>query len=221
MKKIALAVLASLLGLAIFVAPAFAGNQGSPSGTPKRVGIFSRIGTSIGNFLSISRRVILRSGSVVSLDSTSMSFTISSNGTTYTVQTDSSTRFRRLYWGTGSFSDLSSGDKVNVIGTWTDSGQTTIKAILVRDLSVQKLHGVFFGIIQSLGSNSFVLQSASRGMITVTTDSSTKFVDRKGQAVSLSNLAAGNIVRIRGLWDKTAKTLTEVVEVKDFNLPAK
>lgn len=203
-KRISLALLAGLLGLGLFVAPAFAAR--------KDVGIL--------NFFAKSGKVVIRDASVVSIDNAT-DFTISAGGKDYSVHTDANTKFRRKFWGKGAFSDLAKGDMVSIIGTWTDNNHTAINAAMVRDLSVQKRHGVFIGTIDSLSGMTFTLKSVRRGDIKVTLDSSTKLINHKGQAITLSDMANGQRVRVRGLWDKTAGTLTEVTQVKDFSLPAK
>lgn len=148
------------------------------------------------------------------------SFTLTKDGKTITVNTSSDTKFIRHFWGKSSLSELSVGDKVNVWGKWTDDTQTTLDAKLVRNLSVMKRFGVFFGQISSLGSGGFVMHTLNRGDLTVTIGSA-KLVNRKEQAISASDLKSGDRVRVKGVWDKVNKKLTEVTQVKDFSLPQK
>jgi len=202
--------LVSLIGLGFFVAPALAARKNQPDPTPKARGIL--------NFFAKSGRVVIGDATITSLGLTG-DFTVSAGGKDYPVYTDANTKFRRLFWGNGAFSDLRVDDKVNIIGTWTDDSHTAINAFMVRDLSVQKKHGVFFGTIDSISGSTFVLKTLRHNSITVTTGSSTKFINRSGGAITFSNLATGQRVRVRGLWDKTAGTLTEVTEVRDFSLP--
>lgn len=145
--------------------------------------------------------------------------TVTVNGKTYTILTDSNTKFRRKFWGKGLLSDISVNDRINVIGTWTDSSQITIQASLVRDLSVQKRHGVFFGTITSLTSNGFVMQTIRRGSQTVTITSSTKLINRKENTINQTDIKVGDKVRVSGLWDNTNSTITETTKIKDFSLP--
>ncbi|MCJ7805742.1 DUF5666 domain-containing protein [Patescibacteria group bacterium] len=200
--------LVSLIGLGLFVAPAFAARKNQPDPTPKARGIL--------NFFAKSGRVVIGDATVISLGLTG-DFTVSAGGKDYPVHTDANTKFRRLFWGKGEFSDLRVDDKVNIIGTWTDDSHAAINASMVRDLSVQKRHGVFFGTIDSTNGDTFAIKTINRGDITVSTSSSTKFINRSGGAITFSDLATGQRVRVRGLWDKTAGTLTEVTEVKDFS----
>lgn len=147
--------------------------------------------------------------------------TVKKDGTTYTVNIDSNTKIRRRFWGKGELLEYSAGDKVNVWGIWTDEANKTIMAKLIRNLSIQKRYGLFFGTIKSTGAGSFVVQTIVRGDQTVYFDSNTKFIDRKGTVINSSDIKTGDRVRIRGLWDKTLGKITEVKEIKDFSIPQK
>lgn len=148
------------------------------------------------------------------------SFTLTKDGKSIAVNTFSDTKFIRHFWGKSSLSELSVGDKVNVWGKWTDDNKTTLDAKLVRNLSVMKRHGVFFGQITSAGSGSFVMHTLNRGDQTVTIGSA-KLVNRKEQTISASDLKVGDKVRVKGLWDKAASKVTDVKQVKNFSLPKK
>lgn len=151
----------------------------------------------------------------------SSSFTVTNDGKTVTVNTSSKTRFIRHFWGKSTLAELAVGDKVNVWGKWTDDAQTTFDASMVRNLSVMKRFGVFFGQITSLGSGSFVVHTVNRGDQTVSYGSTTKFVNRKEAAITASDLKVGDKIRVKGMWDKANNKITEVTQVKDFSLPQK
>ncbi|MBI3397152.1 hypothetical protein HY045_01605 [Candidatus Woesebacteria bacterium] len=144
--------------------------------------------------------------------------TIAKDTKSFTVLTDSNTQFRRKFWGKSSLSEMKVGDKVTVIGQWTDTNHTSIQAKLVRDLSIQKRSGVFFGMVKSLTPDGWVI-STKRGDETVTVSTLTKLVNRRQQPIVQADIKVGDRVRVKGLWDKVANTLTEVVQVKDFSLP--
>ncbi len=165
----------------------------------------------------IRGRAAVGTGSVTAINGTTI--TITKDSKTYTVLTDTNTQFRRRFWGKSSLAEISVGDTVNVIGQWTDEGQTTIQARLVRDISIQLFNGVFFGTVQSLTSNGWVMATVARGDQTVTVSSGTKFTDRKGGTLTQSGITVGHKVRVRGLWDRKAGTISEVTAVKDFSLP--
>lgn len=147
------------------------------------------------------------------------SFKVTKNGKTFTVNTDANTRFRRHFWGKSTLAELSVKDKVNVWGVWADDSQTVINARLVRNLSVMKRHGTFFGEVTSKGTNTFVIKSRARGNQTVTVASDTKIVNRKNESISFADIRVGDKIRVRGVWDKSNSTITEVTHLKDFSLP--
>ena len=147
--------------------------------------------------------------------------TCTKDGKTYTILTDSSTQLRRRFWGKAALSEMQVNDVINVIGKWQDDAHTTILAKLVRDTSIQKRFGVFFGTVTSLTVDGWVMNTLNRGSQTVTVGSSTKFVNRKEETIAKTDIAVGHKVRVKGLWDKKNSTITDVTHVKDFSLPPK
>lgn len=149
------------------------------------------------------------------------SITVEVEGKYVTVNITDKTQLRRNYWGKSELSEMSVGNKVDVIGKWTDNTKTAVNAVLIRNKSIQKRYGVFFGTIKSVNSNGFVLTTIHREDQTVTFDADSKLMNRRGESITKSDFVAGQRVRVRGLWDKTAKTITEVTEIKNFSLPPK
>lgn len=147
------------------------------------------------------------------------SLTVTKDGKTYTVNVDSKTKFRRHFWGTSAFAEIAVNDHVNVWGKFTDESTNTILAMMIRDLSIQKRRGTFFGTILSKGTNTFVMQTLNRGNQTVTVNSTTKLVKRNEQTMTFTDLKVGDRVRVKGVWDKTNSTITKVTQVKDFSQP--
>lgn len=145
--------------------------------------------------------------------------TVTSDGKSYTVNIDSNTKFRRHFWGKSSLDEISVGDKVNIWGRFTDEAKTTILAIMIRDTSIMKRHGVFLGDVTAKNADNFIINSKQRGTQTVFFTASTKFIKRNQQTMTYADLQVGHRVRVRGLWDKTLSKITEVIEVKDFSLP--
>jgi hypothetical protein len=148
----------------------------------------------------------------------SATITVNNNGTNVQVDIGSNTHFRRKFWGTSSLSEISVGDTVQVIGKWTSTADTEVTAVLIRDISIQKRNGVFFGTVTSLTSNGFVVNTIHRDSETVTIGSA-KIVDRKGNTLTASQIQVNDKIRVRGMWDSNLKTITEVTEIKDFSLP--
>jgi hypothetical protein len=216
-NKILSAVLFMSFGLMMgALNPAFAvANRPSPRGFGEEVR--ERIASAPGVVKKLFKERVTLTGTVASISGATM--TVTKDSKTYTIQTDGSTQFRRRFWGKGAMGEIQVGDTVNVTGKWTDDTQTTIQAKLVRDVSIQKFNGVFFGTIQSVTGSGWVMTTVSRGNQTVTVSQTTKFTDRKGKSLSQTDVAVGHKVRLRGLWDRKSNTITEVTQVKDFSLP--
>ncbi|HEX6977062.1 MAG TPA: DUF5666 domain-containing protein [Patescibacteria group bacterium] len=161
-------------------------------------------------------------GSGVAASKADNSFVVTKDGKNITVNVTDKTQFRRRFWGKSSLNEIQTGDTVNVIGLWSDDSHTTINARLVRDLSIQKRAGVFFGTVKSKTSDTvWVISTVNRGDQTVTVDTTTKLVNRKEETISQSDIKVGDRIRVKGLWDKSASTITQVTHVKDFDLPEK
>jgi sRNA-binding protein len=148
--------------------------------------------------------------------------TIEKDGKSYTVHVSDNTQLRRRFWGKSSTAEFSVGNTVNVYGAWTDDTQTAINARLIRNISIQKRFAVFVGEVKSLLSGGWVMSTASekRPDQTVTVSAETKFENRKGETIGQADVQVGHKVRVKGLWDSSSNTVTEVVQVKDFSLPA-
>ena len=153
---------------------------------------------------------------------TENTLSIEKDGKSYTVNFDSKTQLRRRFWGKSELDEFSVGNIVNVIGKWTDDTHTAINARLVRNISIQKRFGVFFGEVKSLVGTGWVMstKSENRADQTVTVSSETKMENRRGETMTQAEVKVGHKVRVRGLWDRTLNTITEVTQVKDFSLPA-
>lgn len=147
------------------------------------------------------------------------SLTISKDGKTYTVNIATDTHIRRRFGGKSDLIEYSVGNTVSVWGVFTDANKTTINARQIRNLSIQKRNGVFFGTIKSVGTGTFVLASKNRGDQTISIAATTKLVNRKQTPITASDLKVGDRVRVHGLWDNSRNTVTEVVQVKDFSQP--
>lgn len=145
--------------------------------------------------------------------------TVTDNGKIYTVLTDSSTIFRRHFWGKSSLSEIKMNDKVNVWGKYTDSTKTSIQAHMIRDLSIMKRFGVFFGTINTVNGSTITLNTLNRGAQTVSYDSNTKCVQRNMQPMNCTDIQAGQKIRVRGMWDAVNKTISEVSQIKNFSVP--
>lgn len=140
------------------------------------------------------------------------------DGKVYRVNITEKTQLRRRFWGKADLSEFSVGDEVNVIGRYTNEEKTIIDAILIRNLSIQKRWGVFFGKVTSKGADNFVMETVKRGKVTVYFGSA-KFVNRRDETIVYGDIQVDHRVRVRGVWDKALSKIIEVEEVKDFSLP--
>jgi hypothetical protein len=163
-------------------------------------------------------KVTIGSGKILSKGTSTL--TVEKDTKPYTVNIDSRTQLRRRFWGKATLDEMQPGDNVNVIGKWADEAQTSIQALLVRDASIQKRNGVFFGTVATITGNSITVNTQKRGLQTLTVSTSTKYTSRNNQKIVLADILTGHKIRFRGLWDSTANTVTEITQVVDFNLPA-
>lgn len=143
------------------------------------------------------------------------------DGKTYTVKFDTSTVWRRKFWGKSNVDETSINDTLNIHGKWMNDDMTEVQAKLIRNISIQKRNGVFFGEVKTLSATGWVMTTSKRKDQMVTIGGSTRLVDRKMGSLSQSAILVGHRVRVKGLWDSKNNTITEVVEVKDFDLPAR
>jgi len=187
----------------------------TPTIKPINPNLFKKIGVIELKFTN--RRGELNKVTVTAKDATSI--TVDNGGVSVKVDIDSNTHFRRKFWGKSSLAEISVNDSVDVIGRWTSEDKTEIKAVVIRDLSIQKRFGVFFGTVKTITDTGFVMTTIQRGDETITLDPATKLINRKGQVITASDIQVGQIIRVRGLWDSANFTVTEITEVKDFNLP--
>ena len=177
--------------------------------------IENRVQERIQNF--IGRRAVIVNGTVTAIGTSTI--TIDYNGTSIIVNFDSKTHFRRRFWGVSSLSEISVGDRVDVIGRYVDNTKTTINAVLIRDESIELRKGVFFGTVQSLTSGGFVMTTIHKNNETVTIGSA-RIIDREENALTPSQIKVGDRVRVRGTWNAKNSTIINVVEIKDFSIPA-
>jgi hypothetical protein len=187
----------------------------TPTAKPINPNLFKKIG--VIELKYTNHRGELNNVKVTANSGTSL--TVDNGGVSVKVDVYPDTHLRRKFWGKSSIAEISVGDSVDIIGRWTSEDKTEIKAAVIRDLSIQKRFGVFFGTVKSITDTGFVMTTIQRGEETITLDTTTKLINRKGQAITMSDIQVGHIIRVRGLWDSANFTVKEVSEVKDFNLP--
>jgi hypothetical protein len=145
-------------------------------------------------------------------------FTISSEDGAFQVNITDKTKILRKFGGKSTFGELSAGDEVMVFGKFTDDTKSIIDAKTVKNNSIQKRFGAFFGKVTVKNTDNFVMETAERGVQTVYFGTA-KFVDRKETNITINDIKVGDRVRVKGVWDKTLSKITEVIQVKDFSIP--
>ena len=140
-----------------------------------------------------------------------------------TLKISGKTIILRKFGGKSSLAELHVGDIVTARGTWVDETKAVLDTRVLRDLSIQKRYGTFWGKIKSINSEAktFVLETVGRGEQQVFVGSETKIVSRNQTVLTFSDLVIGHRVRVTGLWDSTLKTIEEVKTIKDWSLPPK
>lgn len=140
-------------------------------------------------------------------------------GKNYSVLMTKKTKLIRRFGGKSQLSEFKVGDEVNVIGHYTNKDKTTIEAVLIRNLSIAKRRGVFFGEVVSLFNNSLVIKNKQNDQITVYLTSTTRLINRREEKINFADIKIGHRIRVKGVWDKELKEIREVGEIKDYSLP--
>jgi len=94
------------------------------------------ISVSLNTESRLNSRVWLAEAVVTKIEDTAL--TVTKDNIIYTVLTDSKTVFKRRFGGKSSLAEISTNDKLNILGKWNNEEKTEIKAANIRDLSIQK-----------------------------------------------------------------------------------
>ncbi|MDO9028119.1 MAG: hypothetical protein Q7U68_04570 [Candidatus Roizmanbacteria bacterium] len=148
----------------------------------------------------------------------SNNFSLSGEDGTFQVNITDKTKILRKFGGKSSLSEYSDGDEVVVFGKFTDDTKLIIDAKTIRNNSIQKRRGAFFGTVLTKGTDSFTIQTLKLSIQTVYFGSA-KFVKRNEEAMTYADLKLGHRVRVKGVWDKTLNEIREVNQIKDFSIP--
>jgi hypothetical protein len=159
------------------------------------------------------------SGKITEIGGNYIKVSDNKEGKTYQVNITEKTKLRRRFWGKSDLKEFAVGDEVNVIGRFSDEAKTTIDAVLIRNLSIQKRWGVFFGEVLSKEGNFLTIKTINRGELKVYWTDDTKIFNRREESISLNNIEVGHRVRVKGVWDRTLSEIRETNEIKDFSLP--
>ncbi|GAB4218783.1 MAG: hypothetical protein Fur009_1670 [Candidatus Microgenomates bacterium] len=195
----------------------------SPSASPKEIrkevreenkGLFDEIKNQIKEKLQALKPARL-TGKITEIGSNFIK--VEKEGKIYQVNITEKTQLRRHFWGKSNLGEFSVGDEVNVIGRFIDETKTTIEAVLIRNTSIQKRWGVFFGEVIAKNTDNFVIKTLNRGELTVYFGNA-KFENNDEKPLTYAELQVGQRVRVKGVWDKVLSKLIEVEEVKVYNL---
>lgn len=142
-----------------------------------------------------------------------------SNGKNYKVNITEKTQLRRKFWGSADLKEFTVGNQVKVIGRFINEDKYEIEAVLIRNLSIQRRWGVFFGEVQTLSENYLIIKTTNRGNLTVYFDNETKLKNRKEEEIKWREIQTGHKIRVKGVWDKDLSKIRSVEEIKDFSIP--
>lgn len=171
------------------------------------------------NFLKKNLRFEARvKGAITEIVIGSNNFSINSEDGSFQVNVTDKTKLLKKFGGKSSLSEYSVGDEVVVFGKFTDDTKLIIDAKTVRNNSIQKRKGAFFGKVTKKNTDNFVMETLERGTQTVYFGSA-KFVERNEKQMTYADLKVGDRVRAKGVWDKTLNEIREVIQIKDFSLP--
>jgi hypothetical protein len=180
----------------------------------KKQNLFDRVKNFVRTKIRFDARI---TGTVASLGDSSMAVT-GEDEKTYNVAITGETKLVLRFGGNGELGQFAVGNKVNVFGKFTNDEKTAIDAKLIRNVSIQKRWGAFFGEVSAKNSDNFVMKTIERGNQTVFFDSGTKFLNHLKGTIGYADVQIGNRVRIKGVWDKDLSQITEVDEVRVFPL---
>lgn len=170
------------------------------------------------NIAKILKQPARISGKITAL--TINQITVSADdGKKYQINITSQTKFRRKFWGTSKLSEFSVGDQIKAVGRFVVGSTDTISAVIVRNLSIEKRWGAYFGEITKKNDTNFIIKTEKREDLTVYFTSQTKFVSRDNKTINYKDVKTGDRVRVKGIWDGKLNKITEIDQIKDLSLP--
>lgn len=157
-------------------------------------------------------------GKITTMAIGSNNFSMIGEDGTFQVNITDKTQILRKFGGKSSLSEYSIGDKVMVFGKFTDDTKSIIDAKTIKNNSIQKRKGAFFGKVTVKSTDNFIMDTLERGTQTVYFGSA-KFVKRNEEIMFYADLKVGDRVRVKGVWDQALNKINEVTQIKDFSLP--
>lgn len=147
------------------------------------------------------------------------SFSIEGEDGTFEINVTDKTQLLMKFGGKSKLGDFKVGDEVKVFGKFTDETKLTIDAKVVKNNSIQKRKGAFFGKVTVKNDDNFVMETLKRGIQTVYFETA-KFVQRNEKDMTYSDVKVGDRVRVKGTWDKSLNKITDIIQIKDFSITA-
>ncbi|MCL5090763.1 MAG: hypothetical protein M1514_02000 [Patescibacteria group bacterium] len=165
----------------------------------------------------------IKQGEIVNVSSTAIpaEVKVKTNGQEIILKITDETEILRKFGGKSSLSELKAGHQVTARGTWVEKG-VTLETKVLRDLSIEKRKGTFWGKVKSIDNTqkSLVLDTG-RGLMTVFVNEATKIVDLREKVVNFLDLAINHRLRVTGIWDTKFNQIEETQLIKDWSLPLK
>ncbi len=182
--------------------------------TEKNEGLMERIKNFVKKRIRFNARI---TGEVASVGENTLTVT-GDDGKSYVLNINSETKLVRRFGGLSTISEFNVGNKINAFGVFTSEDETTVDVKMIRNLSIQKKWGVFFGTVKSKGDASFTLESSNRGTQTVYVEGA-EFKNRREEEMVYADVQVDQRVRVKGMWDRSSNEITDVDEVKNFSVP--
>lgn len=161
-------------------------------------------------------------GKLVTIEGSNL--TVQKDQTTYTVATTNKTELKRKFGADSSLGEFSVNDQLLIIGNRVKNADGTVsntnmEATYIRNMSIQRRFAVFNGKVTGISSNSFTIQTQSRGSQTVTVSSTTQYKERN-VSILFSDIKIGDNLIVKGeLWNRDnnkidAKTIIKLTSLK-------
>lgn len=149
------------------------------------------------------------------------SLTVNKDNEQFNIEIDEKSKVLSKYYSKIDPKDLKNGDQVSIWGKWKDEGKTAVQAKLIRDLSREIRKGVVNGKFKKISETQFSVTRANGKEFIVTFDEKTKIMNRKGIAISYSDIKDNDHLAVTGLVDHTNLTVAKTSKVRDLSLPQK
>ncbi|KKP33367.1 MAG: hypothetical protein UR23_C0046G0001, partial [Candidatus Roizmanbacteria bacterium GW2011_GWA2_32_13] len=129
-----------------------------------RMGLLEKVKNFMKKNLRFEARV---KGEITAINTGLNNFSMTSGDGDFQINITDKTKFLRKFGGKSALSEYSVGNEVVVFGKFTDDTKLIIDAKTVRNNSIQKRKGAFFGKVTIKNTDNFVIETIERGTQTV------------------------------------------------------